>query len=282
MLYANSGKILRWGRLLSPGTDRSVIIAVDHGLLGTTPGLVNFERALRKVLPGSPDGLLISPGMLARYAHLLQGRERPGIVVTLDAFIHETLPNRGQRGEDYRLIASVEDAVRMGADAVKMVLIFGREQVEVHADNVEEVARVARQCEVWGIPLMVEPTLWGTTVPEPEKNDAELIGSICRVAVELGADILKAPYTGNPETFRRVVEASPVPVVILGGPRMTTEQDVLGAVAGAVEAGAVGVAFGRNVFQHDNPTGMVKALRRVVHDRVPVAEAIKEVLSHES
>ncbi len=279
MLYANSGKILRWGRLLSSGTDRSVIIAVDHGLLGTTPGLVNFERALRKVPPGGPDGLLISPGMLARYAHLLQGRERPGIVVTLDAFIHATLPNRGQRGEDYRLIASVEDAVRMGADAVKMVLIFGREQVEVHADNVEEVARVARQCEVWGIPLMVEPTLWGTTVPEPEKNDAELIGSICRVAVELGADILKAPYTGNPETFRRMVEASPVPVVILGGPRMTTEQDVLSAVAGAIESGAVGVAFGRNVFQHDNPTGMVKALRRVVHDRFPVAEAIKEVLS---
>lgn len=279
MLYANSGKILRWGRLLSPGTDRSVIIAVDHGLLGTTPGLVNFERALRKVLPGGPDGLLISPGMLARYAPLLQGRERPGVVVTLDAFFHATLPNRGQRGEDYRMIASVEDAVRMGADAVKMVLIFGREQVEVHADNAEEVARAARQCEAWGIPLMVEPTLWGITVPEPEKNDPELIGSICRIAVELGADILKAPYTGNPETFRRIVEASPVPVVILGGPRMNTEHDILNAVAGAVEAGAVGVAFGRNVFQHDNPTGMVKALRRVVHDRFPVEEAVKEVLS---
>jgi DhnA family fructose-bisphosphate aldolase class Ia len=276
MLYANSGKTLRWGRLLNPATDRSVIIAVDHGILGTTPGLVNFERTLRKVLPGGPDGLLISPGMLARHAPLLQGRERPGIVVTLDAFVHATLPNRGQRGEDYRLIAGVEDAVKMGADAVKMVLIFGREQVEVHADNLEEVSRAARLCEAWGIPLMVEPTLWGITVPEAEKNDPDLIGSICRIAVELGADVLKAPYSGSPETFRRIVEASPVPVVILGGPRMNTDLDVLTAVSGAIDAGAIGVAFGRNVFQHDNPTGMVKALRRTVHDRVPPAEALKE------
>ena len=91
---------------------------------------------------------------------------------------------------------------------------------------------------------------------------------------EWGADILKISYTGDITTFREVVETCPIPIVILGGSKMETEQDVLATVAGAMEAGAIGVAFGRNVFQHPHPIGMIRSLRQVVHEGVSVQEAL--------
>ena len=171
-------------------------------------------------------------------------------------------------------MAGVEELLRLGADGVKMLLIFGRESAAAHADNIERVAAMARACESWGVPLMVEPVLWGRTVPDAERAQPRRVQSIARIAIELGADLLKVPYPGDPDSFRTLVEASPVPVLILGGPRAETEREMLAGVAAAFEAGGRGVAFGRNVFQHRDPTGIVRALRALAHDGADVEAAL--------
>src|SRR5713226_6212192 len=122
---------------------------------------------------------------------------------------------------------------------------------------------------------MVEPVLWGRTVPDAERAHPRRVQSIARIAVELGADLLKVPYPDDPESFRTLVEASPVPVLILGGPRTETEREMLAGVAAALAAGARGVAFGRNVFQNRSPTATVRALRALAHDGADVESALK-------
>ena len=91
----------------------------------------------------------------------------------------------------------------------------------------------------------------------------------------MGADIVKVPYTGSPETFRQVVEGCFVPVVIAGGEKMDTDEDILQMVKGCMDVGGGGVSIGRNVFQHRSPTKIVKAISQIVHEGVSVQEALK-------
>jgi class I fructose-bisphosphate aldolase len=170
----------------------------------------------------------------------------------------------------YRVHTTVEEALRLGADALKILLIFGRESLEAHTENLLQVARMAHACEAWGVPILVEPVVWGATASDEERRSPQVLRHICRISVELGADLLKVAYPGDPETFRGIVAELPVPVVILGGPRMESPRDVLAVAASAALSGAAGVAFGRNVFQAPDPPALVRALRRVVHENVPV------------
>ena len=99
-----------------------------------------------------------------------------------------------------------------------------------------------------------------------------------RVGAELGADIIKCPYTGSPETFREVVEGCMVPVVIAGGSKLS-DRETLGMIEGALQAGAAGISMGRNVFQHENPTKLVKAACAIVHEGISVEAALKIIES---
>jgi fructose-bisphosphate aldolase/2-amino-3,7-dideoxy-D-threo-hept-6-ulosonate synthase len=104
--------------------------------------------------------------------------------------------------------------------------------------------------------------------------DPEAVALAARAAAELGADIVKCPYTGDADSFRMVVRGCPAPVLIAGGPKTETDLELLAMVAGAMEAGAAGVSIGRNVFQHGNPTGMALALRAVVMDGAAPRDAL--------
>ena len=120
---------------------------------------------------------------------------------------------------------------------------------------------------------MVEVMPYGQTTGE-----AELASSVARGArafAEFGADFIKAQYSGSPGTFRQVLEATYVPVVILGGPRASSDLDLLTMTHDALSVGAAGVAFGRNVWQHSTPTKLVRALRAVIHERARPEQAVK-------
>ncbi len=276
MIY-HPGKTIRMGRLLDAETHRTVIVAIDHGLGGVASGIEHLEMTLPKIIAGNPDAIIMSTGVAKRFQHLFYGRGKPSIIVTVDYGGGSTLPGKGGRGEDYRLIASVEDSLKIGADAVKMVLVFGRENLKIHTDNIQFVADIARQCEQWRVPLLLEPVLWGKTITDEDRKDPHILKHICRIGFELGADILKVPYMGNVETFREAAEICPLPIVILGGAKMATERDALGIVAEALESGAIGVAFGRNVFQHPNPTAMIHALRQIIHEKASVDDAMTQL-----
>jgi fructose-bisphosphate aldolase/2-amino-3,7-dideoxy-D-threo-hept-6-ulosonate synthase len=104
-----------------------------------------------------------------------------------------------------------------------------------------------------------------------------VVAHAARAGAELGADIIKTNYTGDPDTFKTVVQGCPVPIIIAGGPKMKSDLDILESVEGAISVGAKGVAFGRNVFQHESPTKITKAVARIVHDKWSASEAAEEL-----
>jgi class I fructose-bisphosphate aldolase len=260
-----SGKAVRLGRLFDRESRRAIIVAVDHGIGGAPAGLEHFVRDLGPIVAAGPEALILTPGGAKMASPLLAARGAPALMVAIDAACSATFPGGPRCGESYRVHTTVEEALRLGADALKMLLIFGRENLAVHAENLHQVAATAHACERWGVPLLVEPVVWGAAAGEEERRSPRVLRHICRIAVELGADLLKVTYPGDPQAFREIAAEIPVPVVILGGPRMETREEVLRVVAEAVGAGAAGLAFGRNIFQADDPPALLHALRGVVH-----------------
>jgi len=260
------GKALRLGRLFDRASGRSVAVAIDHALdHGPLPGLDDMERTIARLMEDPPDGLIVRPSTLKRHHRLLAGRGGPALIAALDSRMTASLPGGDTLGEEHRLVAKVEEALALGADAVKVLLIFGRKDLRVHAENLERAARVIAAGDRWGVPVMVETVLWGLGVPKERQHDPQWVRHIARVGTELGADIIKAPYP--PEGFARLVQQLPVPVMILGGGRTATEEAFYETVSRAVADGAAGVAIGRNVWQHADPARVVRRLKEIVHGR---------------
>lgn len=268
-------------KLLQTKSGNAVVVAMDHGILGVPKGFENPEVTLDKILGAKPDGLLIG----RNFAHKFQGalRKYPElkIVITVDFLAFSTIPGIEGQEEIQGQLFDLEDVKDLNADAVKALLIFGRKDPKVLERNMKYVADLSKKTQKYGIPLVVEPVLWGEKIEESRKSDPQLIGHACRIAFELGADIIKAPYPGNQETFAKMVKNSPIPMLILGGSQMDTSEDILRAVKEATEAGARGVFFGRNIWQHKVPERMVSAIKKIVHKNGSVAEALKLISEKE-
>jgi DhnA family fructose-bisphosphate aldolase class Ia len=218
-------------------------------------------EVVEKIVAGEPDGVLISPGMLKRSSHLFAFRGAPVPVLRADwTILDERMKDLG---EQHRVLLTPQDAVALGAGALVMYLIQGHQEGAMFADNARAVAEAAREAGRVGLPLIVEATLWGSRISE--KKDPDLLAYGCRMAAELGADAVKTEYTGDPETMAEVVESCPVPVLTLGGAKGASEEAVLEAARGAIEGGARGIIFGRNVWQADDPVRISYSLREVVH-----------------
>jgi class I fructose-bisphosphate aldolase len=195
-------------------------------------------------------------------------------VLTADLPLHSNVPGHVEEIRAYDLIADIDDALRLGVDAVKTMVVWGVTH-DLQMRMIARIAELRRACNAWDMPLMIEPVLWGEAIPADQRSDPTMIAHACRICVELGADILKAPYVADPAALRALVTRTPIPVVILGGTKVARVADVLTMAESAMRAGVRGVVFGRNVWQHDNPTALVAALRRVVHEGVPVTEVIE-------
>ena len=122
------------------------------------------------------------------------------------------------------------------------------------------------------MPLVAMMYIRGTKIKN--EYDVNNVKHAARVGAELGADIVKVVYTGSVESFAEVVNGCPVPVVIAGGPKMGSDEEIFSMVAGALKAGAAGVSIGRNAFQHKTPTKMVQALSKMVHEGASIEKAI--------
>jgi len=257
-------------------TTDGVIVALDHGLhWGVFEGFADIESTLRSVLAGEPDGVLAGVSILRQYGDLLA--EYPGVtqVDTLDLLYDSTVP--GERADDEIHVQAfdVEAAKRVGADAVKVCVVFGRDDPAVLANNAgfaADVAETARHHGLnHGLTPVLEPVLWGDRIEND--TDPELIEHAARLAVELGADVLKL-YNPGPAKLSEIVDHAPCPVYVAGGPGGESDRSVLETTAEAVEAGASGVIYGRKVWQHDDPAGMVGALDAVVNDGAAPGEAL--------
>jgi DhnA family fructose-bisphosphate aldolase class Ia len=251
---------------------RSVFVALDHGLhWGVYEGFEDPGALLDRVLDAGPDGVLGSVPFLRRYRERLDAHDAYTIG-TLDLLYDSTLPGESENAEIHTQVFEAEEAAQV-ADAAKMALVYGREDTGVLQSNVEAVASAARDCREAGIPLIVEPTLWGQRIDD--EFDPDYLGHANRLAFELGADILKSPYPQS--GFEDIVDNAPQPVYIAGGPAADTDREVLEMVRGACDRGALGVMFGRNIWQRPNPGAIIKAFKRIVHEDATVETASEEL-----
>ena len=166
------------------------------------------------------------------------------------------------------IVTSVEKAIQLGADAVSVHVNLGS---ETESEMLQELGEISETCSYWGIPLLAMMYPRGQKVEN--EHDVELVKHAARVGSELGVDIVKTNYTGDPDSFKEVVEGALVPVVIAGGPKVDTE--LLQMVKDSIEVGGAGVAFGRNLFQAENPGKITRVISEVVHNNLEVDEALK-------
>ena len=260
---------LRLGRLFNRESGRSFITAIDHGVtIGVPTGAERVVETVERIVASGPDAVLMGPGLLAKAGHLFGFRGAPAPIVRADWIQNEPRLFALGHEEAYRVVCTPARAAALGADAFIMFLIMGPGSTTMFADNVAALARAADETHAVGLPLIVEAVLWGSRITE--KKDPELLAYACRTAAELGADAIKTEWTGDTASMADVINGCPAPVLVLGGAKTDTPEPMLAATRGAMEAGAKGVVYGRNVWQADDPAAVARSLKEIIHGRALV------------
>ena len=244
------GKRLRLSRLTRKD-GKTLIVAIDHGIVGITEGIENVLGIVEKVIEGGADAVLVNFGVARKIIEKFGGSVAIVLTIPFDP-------------------KYVELAVKMGVDAVKTTY-FG--PVPLSEDKYNKFSAVGQACEEWEIPWVAE------VVPVDDQNktifEIEMIKKAARIGSELGGDIIKTAYTGTPSDYRKVIEASLAPIVVMGGPKMENVKDVLQITKDSIDAGAIGGAIGRNIWQHKDPVKMTRAIVSVIHENATTEEALE-------
>jgi len=257
------GKAIRLERIIDRNSHRTVIVPMDHGVtVGPIAGLADMRTTVSKVVSGGANAILMHKGMV-RAGHRGTGRD-VGLIIHLSA---GTAISPDPNAKE--LVCTVEEAIKFGADAVSIHVNIG---AETDREMLRHFGLVSERCMVWQMPLVAMVYTRGPKIKD--EYDVEHAKLAARIGAELGADIVKVVYTGSPESFREVVDGCPIPVVIAGGPKMDSDEDIFRMVAGALEAGAAGLSIGRNAFQHEHPDKIIQALSKMVHHDASVEEAL--------
>lgn len=258
------GKVIRVARMRNPASGRILTIAIDHApSYGVLEGLEDIRAVVDRVAAAGPDAMVMMKGVAERCFPPYAGRIALILKCSTLSPFHP---------EQDVCVSWVEDALRLGADAIAMALTVGSAQQPLLLSNLGALVRAAERV---ALPVIVHAYPCGELVPPDERYTEARVGYAARLAMEVGVDIVKTYYTGSAESFARVVEmAAPALVVAAGGPRLETDADVLGMAQGVVQAGAAGITFGRNVWQSANAPAMIRALKHIVHDNGPLDGAL--------
>jgi fructose-bisphosphate aldolase/2-amino-3,7-dideoxy-D-threo-hept-6-ulosonate synthase len=234
---------------------------MDHGVsIGPVKGIENMQTTVTQLKKGGADAIVLHKGIAKR----VEAADM-GLIMHLSAISNLT-PDCQNKVQ----VCTVQEAIRLGADAVSVHVNIGAQD---ECDMLTILGKVADECDQYGMPLLAMMYPRGPKIPN--EHDPLAVAHAARVGAELGADIIKTNYTGDIKTFKQVVEGCPVPVIIAGGPKTETNEQLLQMVYDSVKADGAGLSIGRNVFQHNNPTLMVKALVGIVHDGLSVEQALK-------
>ncbi|AFO59347.1 MULTISPECIES: 2-amino-3,7-dideoxy-D-threo-hept-6-ulosonate synthase [Natrinema] len=250
-------------RLDRIGTDGSyVIIPMDHGItMGAVQGLKDIESTIDGVTSGGADAVLTQKGIAPR---VHDNKNDKGYIVHLNG--STTI---GPDEQDKRLTGTVEEAVRVGADAVSLHINVGSDH---EPEQISQLSEITEQAQRFGMPVLAMAYARG---PGVDSTDPEALGHAVRFAEELGADIVKTGYSGDAESFQHVVESTRLPVIIAGGSK-GSDRETVEMVRGTMDAGGAGISMGRSVFQHEDPEAIARAVAGVVHDDLSVDDALAE------
>ena len=266
------GKEIRLRRLMRKG--RALVVPLDHGLVaGPLPGIENPVALVKLIAQSDADAVLLTPGMLELVAGELG---HLAVILRVDGCVSV------QGGGPMRQFTSIAHAASLGADAVIVNATVGGAQESV---ELEKLGQVVEESHRWGMPVVAEMLsasmlsnhldFTGKGTASLPDNVAPDIALASRIGAEMGADIIKTRYSGDEASFRRIVAAAGRPVMVAGGPmRDSSLHSLLEMVEQCLSAGAEGVIFGRNVWQHPRPEAVLAALAAMVHDAASVSEAL--------
>ena len=256
------GRDIRLHRILKNG--KMLCIPMDHGISnGPIRGLEDVHSIIGQCAPAGLTCVLVNKGIIKS----MPAVPDIGLIVHFSGSTSlGPAPNRKV------LMGSVEEALRLGADAVSLHINIGAKE---EPEMLQKLGMVSDKCDEWSVPLVAMMYPRGENIKNP--HDPEIVAHAARIGAESGADIVKTVYTGDVESFRKVVKSCPVPIVIAGGPKAITDREILEMCSGAMAAGAKGVTFGRNIFQHKNPPAIIRALHKIIIDGKPVREGLKEL-----
>ncbi len=258
------GKRIRMERIINRNTGKTVIVPMDHGIsVGPIKGLMNMKEAIQNVAEGGATAIVEHKGLVGE-GHRGKGRDI-GLIIHLSASTSLSPTPHAKT-----LVCSVEEAIKLGADAVSIHINLGDNQEK---EMLNDFGRISYEARTWGIPLLAMVYPRGEKIKD--EYDVEVVKHAARVGSEMGADIVKVSYTGSKETFKEVVAGCTIPVVIAGGEKMDSDRDILEMVKGSIDAGGSGVSIGRNVFQHRDPKRMVQAICAIVNEKSSVEDALK-------
>ncbi len=248
----------RMSRIINPKTGRAVMLAFDHGyFLGPTHRLEVPRDTITPLLPYA-DTIMLTRGVLRTSVDPDSGVNVVLRVSGGTSIVGPHLENEG-------ITTAFEDAIKLNVVGVGLSVFIG---TEFERQTLLGLAELVNQGERYGIPVL------GITAvgKELEKRDARYLALCCRICAELGAHIVKTYYC---DEFEKVTNSCPVPIVIAGGPKLETEMDVFNMTYDAVQKGAVGVDMGRNIWQHDYPVAMLRAIRSIVHENNTPEQALE-------
>ncbi len=238
---------------------------MDHGLtVGTIKGLEDVAEMVDKVALGGANAVLMHSGMVGT-GHRKYGKD-VGLIIHLSAAT-DLAPDPNRKV----LVCSVERALKLGADAVSIHINIGADE---EPEMLQDASKVVEETRKWGVPLIAMMYPRGKKIQD--ENHPDVVNIAARAGAELGADIVKTNYTGDIDSFKEIIKGVHIPVIIAGGPKMDTLPEVLRVIYDSIQAGGSGVAFGRNVFQSDDPTKTVSAISKIVHKNYTVEEVLKE------
>lgn len=275
---ARTGKHLRLGRIVRPETGRAVVVAASHGVMSGPPTGLRSVDEIRAVFGTlrTADGVMVTPGMVGLVEETFVGRDRPALVLHLDWKNHgrrSYAPDSGGRGEGVLAqLADLDAVAAAGVDAVMTYLYIGQHDTALERAEIERNAKVARDCERLGLGLIIEPRS-ALEASDPDALSPTVMSLYCRIAADLGADLVKALWPGSAEALAEVTQACFVPVLLAGGPGGDDPAGTLDLAGQAIAAGAGGVMFGRRVFRAPNPASVLAGLHGVVHAGMSTAEA---------
>lgn len=246
---------------------KTFIMAMDHGAnFNVLPALKDPGKMIRDIAEAGADAFLTTVGMAEKFADDFMGK---GIILRIDGGVSFL----GDRSKPLQTVVTVEDALRLGADSI---ITMGFPGSKFESETLSSLSRNIMDAHKWSVPVVSEALPRGFEGGDDSRTP-ENITFACRQSVEFGADIIKTVYTGDQKSFRELTESVYAPVVILGGSKKVPERQLLQEIKDAMEAGAAGVAMGRNIWGHENPVRYAAAIAKLIHEDCSVDAALEEL-----
>jgi len=266
----------RLNNLFNPKSGNSLITPIDHGFyMGAVKGLEDPVAKIEELIKYQVDGTLMSFGLNKIASKYFGTQDYLPKIMTADYVIFGEIPGEPKGVLANTYYSSVELAAKYNFDAIKVLFSWGTD-LEQQVDVIKYIGALVEECDNYEMPIMIEPVQMGINLPKEKGKDPKVIVDACRIALELGADILKAPYTGDKESFSQITKYSHVPVIILGGPKVDSMKEVLQMAKDSLDAGGKGTCFGRNVWGDPDMKNIIGALKEITHENAEVDEVCKK------